>query len=86
MDSIEQAGGDVSRKDLLEALLATTRALGGPETGSAAAELAEAARLHIGARVAAVWRRDMQNGELTLLVPVRDPPPRRESVHIRDAA
>jgi phosphoserine phosphatase len=76
VDSIEQAGGDVSRKDLLEALLATTRALGGPETGSAAAELAEAARLHIGARVAAVWRRDMQNGELTLLVPVRDPPPR----------
>ena len=76
MDSIEQAGEDVSRKDLLEALLATTRALGGPETGSAAAELAEAARLHIGARVAAVWRRDVQNGELTLLVPVRDPPPR----------
>jgi len=76
VDSSGQAGEDVTRKDLLEALLATTRALGGPETGSAAAELAEAARLHTGARAAAVWHRDTQNGELTLLVPVRDPPPR----------
>ncbi|HJR14031.1 MAG TPA: GAF domain-containing SpoIIE family protein phosphatase [Rhodanobacteraceae bacterium] len=76
VDSIGQAGEDVTRKDLLEALLATTRALGGPETGSAAAELAEAARLHTGARVAVLWRRDTQNGELTLLVPTRDPPPR----------
>jgi phosphoserine phosphatase len=42
----------------------------------AAAELAEAARLHTGAHTAAVWRHDTQNGELTLLVPVRDPPPR----------
>lgn len=76
VDSIGQAGEDVTRKDLLEALLAITRALGGPETGSAAVELAEAARLHTGARTAALWRRDTQNGELTLLVPVRDPPPR----------
>lgn len=76
VDSIGPTGGDVTRKDLLEALLATTRALGGPETGSAAAELAEAARVHTGARTAAVWRRDTQTGELSLLVPVRDPPPR----------
>jgi phosphoserine phosphatase len=76
VDSTRQADEDATRKDLLEALLATTCALGGPETGSAAAELAEAARLHTGARAAAVWRRDMQNGELTLLVPGRDPPPR----------
>jgi phosphoserine phosphatase len=76
VDSAGQAGEDVTRKDLLEALLATTRALGGPETGSATAELAEAARLHTGARTAALWRRDTQSGELTLLVPARDPPPR----------
>src|SRR6185437_3124611 len=74
--SIGQAGEGVTRKGLLEALLATTHALGGPETGSAAVELAEAARLHTGAHTAALWRRDTQNGELTLLVPVRDPPPR----------
>ncbi|MDE2224554.1 MAG: SpoIIE family protein phosphatase [Xanthomonadaceae bacterium] len=76
VDSTGQAGEDATRKDLLEALLATTRALGGPETGSAAAELAEAARVHTGARTAALWRRDTQTGELTLLMPVRDPPPR----------
>ena len=76
MDSIGQTGGDVIRKDLLEALLATTRALGGPETGSATADLAEAARLHTGARTAALWRRDTQTGELTLVIPARDPPPR----------
>ena len=76
VDSIGQAGEDITRKNLLEALLATTRALGGTETGSAAAELAEAARLHTGAHSAALWRRDTQNGELTLLVPARDPPPR----------
>ena len=76
VDSIGQAGEDITRKNLLEALLATTRALGGTETGSAAAELAEAARLHTGAHTAALWRRDTQNGELTLLVPARDPPPR----------
>jgi len=76
VDSIGQAGEDVTRKDLLEALLATTRALGGPETGSATAELAEAARVHTGARTAALWRRDTQTGELTLVVPARDPPPR----------
>ena len=76
VDSTGQAGGDATRKDLLEALLSTTRALGGHETGSAAAELAEAARMHTGARIAAVWHRDTQTGELTLLVPVRDPPPR----------
>ncbi|MBU6478279.1 MAG: hypothetical protein KGQ32_10155, partial [Xanthomonadaceae bacterium] len=57
VDSTGQAGEDATRKDLLEALLATTRALGGPETGSAAAELAEAARVHTGARTAALWRR-----------------------------
>jgi phosphoserine phosphatase len=74
--SIGQAGDDVARRNLLEALLATTRALGGTETGSAAAELAEAARLHTGAHTAALWRRDTQNGELTLVVPARDPPPR----------
>jgi phosphoserine phosphatase len=76
VDSTRQAGDDAARKDLLEALLATTRALGGPQTGSAAAELAEAARVHTGARTAVLWRRDTQNGELTLLVPTRDPPPR----------
>lgn len=76
MDSTGQADEGATRKDLLEALLATTRALGGPETGSAAAELAEAARVHTGARTAALWRRDTQTGELTLLMPVRDPPPR----------
>ena len=76
VDSIGQAGEDATRKDLLEALLATTRALGGTENGSAAAELAEAARVHTGARFATLWHRDIQNGELTLLVPSRDPPPR----------
>ncbi|HEX5961872.1 MAG TPA: GAF domain-containing SpoIIE family protein phosphatase [Rhodanobacteraceae bacterium] len=76
VDSARQAGEEIARKDLLEALLATTRALGGPETGSAAAELAEAARVHTGARTAALWRRDTHSGELTLLVPSRDPPPR----------
>jgi phosphoserine phosphatase len=76
MDRIGQSAKDASRKDLLEALLATTRALGGPGTGSAAAELAEAARLHTGSRTAAVWRRDTRSGELTLLVPACDPPPR----------
>lgn len=76
VDTAGQAGEDATRKDLLEALLATTRALGGPETGSAAAELAEAARAQTGARSAALWRRDTQTGELTLLMPVRDPPPR----------
>jgi phosphoserine phosphatase len=76
VDSTGQAGEDITRKNLLEALLATTRALGGTETGSAAAELAETARLHTGAHTAALWRRDTQNGELTLLVPARDPPPR----------
>lgn len=70
------ASGDADRKGLLEALLATTRALGGTGTGPAAAELAEAARVHTGARAAAVWRHDGQTGELALLVPSRDPPPR----------
>ena len=76
VDSTGRANEDAARKNLLEALLATTRALGGPETGSAAAELAEAARVHTGARTAALWRRDTQTGELTLVVPARDPPPR----------
>ena len=76
MDSTRQAEEDATRKNLLEALLATTRALGGPEGGSAAAELAEAARVQTGARIAALWRRDTDTGELTLLVPTRDPPPR----------
>ena len=71
-----QAGDDATRKDLLEALLATTHALGGAASGTAAAELAEAARVQTGARTAALWRRDLQTGELTLLVPARDPPPR----------
>src|SRR6185312_17280285 len=76
VDSAGRANEDAARKNLLEALLATTRALGGPETGSAAAELAEAARVHTGARTAALWRRDTQTGELTLVIPARDPPPR----------
>jgi len=75
VDSTGRANEDAARKNLLEALLATTRALGGPETGSATA-LSEAARVHTGARTAALWRRDTQTGELTLVIPARDPPPR----------
>ncbi len=71
-----QASEETTRKDLLEALLAVTRTLGGSGTGSAAADLAEAARVQTGAHAAALWRRDMQTDELTLLVPVRDPAPR----------
>ncbi|MGH8182472.1 MAG: PP2C family protein-serine/threonine phosphatase [Rhodanobacteraceae bacterium] len=76
MAGTTQAGEDATRKDQLEALLVTTRALGGPETGSAAVDLAEAARVQTGARTAALWLRDTQTGELTLLMPARDPPPR----------
>jgi phosphoserine phosphatase len=75
-ESIGQPGEDATRKDLLEALLAATHALGGRETGSAAVDLAEAARVHTGARSAALWHRDTQTRELTLLLPTRVPPPR----------
>ncbi len=76
MEAAVQASEDAVRKDLLEALLAVTRTLGGPGGGAAAAELAEVARVQTGAHTAALWRRDTQTGELALLVPARDPAPR----------
>ncbi|MGH8216296.1 MAG: PP2C family protein-serine/threonine phosphatase [Rhodanobacteraceae bacterium] len=64
-------------QDTLEKLLATASALAAkPDAGPALAEMAEAARLQTGARSAALWHRDVATGELSLLVPARDPPPR----------
>lgn len=69
-----------SHREQLAALLATTRALTGPPASDRPLEtLVAAARMHTGARVAALWRCDTGNGELVLLVPAREPAVRLHS-------
>ncbi|MEO6800081.1 MAG: SpoIIE family protein phosphatase [Rhodanobacter sp.] len=64
-------------QDILEKLLATVSTLAAnADIGAALAELAESARLQTGASSAALWQHDVATGELTLLVPSRNPPPR----------
>lgn len=70
-------GGQPAQNDPLERLLATAQALlASGDTAPALQALVETARAHTGTRMAALWRRDLQTGELALLAPRRTPAPR----------
>jgi len=78
VNALTPGAGAPVRKDPLELALAAARALAGSSTADdgplVALVAATCSRTH--ARAAALWRRDPQEGELVLLVPAREPPPR----------